>query len=224
MAETTKIAAIILAAGRSERMRYPKPLLVFGKETAVDRVVRLCRESRCDPVIVVLGHDENRVRANASLEGAVVVLNPAHESGRTSSLQAGLRALPPGISAFVLFPVDHAMVESATIAAIVSAHSGSQHSIVVPVHAGRRGHPALFDASLIPEFLALGPDVPARTVTNADAERVHLFETADAEVLRNMDTPSDYHDALEVYSARGGEAGFLAPKGAGRPAPKRPPV
>jgi len=62
-------------------------------------------------------------------------------------------------------------------------------------------------------------------VTNADPGRVLALETEDTEILHNVDAPADYYAALEVYSARGGEAGFLAPKGAaGRPAPKRPPV
>lgn len=72
--------------------------------------------------------------------------------------------------------------------------------------------------------MALAPDAPARQVTGADPSRVHELSVEDEAVLRDLDTPADYHAALEVYSARGGEAGFLAPKGGGRPAPKRPPV
>src|SRR5438093_12979905 len=110
MPDAGTTAAIILAAGKSERMKYPKPLLIFGKETAVDRLIRVCTEAGCDPVIVVLGSEEARVRANASLTGAQVVINEVYDAGRTSSLQAGLRALPDEAAAFLLFPVDHALV------------------------------------------------------------------------------------------------------------------
>ena len=224
MPEPARVAAIVLAAGRSDRMKYPKSLLIFGKETAADRVIRLCRDAGCDPVIAVLGHEEERIRANASLAGATVVKNDAYETGRTSSIQAGIRALPSDIGAFLLFPVDHPMVDVATVASLVAAYEETHSPIVVPIHQDRRGHPALFDASLIPEFLALPPGAPAYTVTRANPLRVHGVATEDGEVRRNVDAPADYHRALEVYSERGGEAGFLAPKGAGRPAPKRPPV
>jgi len=224
MSDTGKVAAIVLAAGKSERMKYPKTLLIFGKETVVDRVVRVCAEGGCDPVIVVLGSEEARIRANASLAGAQVVSHPDFARGRTSSLQAGLRALPGDAEAFLLFPVDHALVDGPTVAALLAARRETGRAIVIPVSGGARGHPILCDGALAAEFLALAPDAPAHDVVHRDAGRVHELPVEDAEVLRNIDTPADYHAALEVYSARGGEAGFLAPKGAGRPAPKRPPV
>jgi len=224
VAEGGKIAAIVLAAGRSDRMKYPKPLLLFGKETAVDHVIRVCRETGCDPVIVVLGYEAARIREGASLSGAEVVTNEAYENGRTSSLQAGIRALPPGTAGFLLFSVDHAMVEATTVAGLVSAYRDTGQMVIVPTYSERKGHPVVCAAALAGEFLALGPDAPARLVTGAVASRVHAVPTEDGEILRNMDTPADYYAALEVYSARGGEAGFLAPKGAGRPAPKRPAV
>ena len=224
MPDQQTIAAVILAAGKSERMQYPKTLLIFGKETVVDRVIRICTEAGCEPVIVVLGHEEERIRSNASLAGALVVRNEAFESGRTTSLQAGLRALPETARAFVLFPVDHPLVEVSTLASLISAYRESGKPLVVPVSDGKRGHPVVCDRSLIAEFLALGPDAPARDVTGRDPSRVAIVQTDDQEILGDLDLPADYHRALEVYSARGGEAGFLARKGAGRPAPKRPPV
>lgn len=223
MSEPPKIAALVLAAGRSERMQYPKTLLIFGKETVVDRVIRVCAEGGCEPVIVVLGSEEERIRVNASLGGARIVSHPDFARGRTSSIQAGLHALPEDAAAFLLFPVDHALVESATIAALLAAYRESGRPIVIPTSAGHRGHPILCDRTVAEELLALAPDAPAHEVVKRDPGRVHDVAVEDEEVLRDLDTPADYHAALEVYSARGGEAGFLAPKGAGRPAPKRPP-
>jgi len=223
MSAPPKIAALVLAAGRSERMRYPKTLLIFGKETVVDRVIRVCREGGCDPVMVLLGAEEARIRENASLAGATIVSHPDFARGRTSTIHAGLRALPGEAEAFLLFPVDHALVESTTVAALIAAREETRKPIVIPTSAGRRGHPILCDRAIAEELLALEPDAPAREVVKRDPARVLELEVEDAEILRDLDAPADYHAALEVYSARGGEAGFLAPKGAGRPAPKRPP-
>ena len=164
MSETGKVAAIILAAGRSERMKYPKSLLIFGKETVADRVIRICAEAGCDPVLVVLGAEEERIRANASLAGAVIVSHPGFAEGRTSSLQAGLRAMLPDTQAFVLYPVDHALVEGATVAALIAARAESGKAIVIPVHDGRRGHPIVCDRTIVSELLALAPDYALESI------------------------------------------------------------
>src|SRR5262249_31341394 len=106
----------------------------------------------------------------------------------------------------------------------VSSWAESRRPIVVPTSGGRRGHPILLERGIAAELLSLPADAPAHDVVKRDPDRLLEVPVEDAEVLRDLDTPADYHAALEVYSARGGEAGFLAPKGAGGPAPKRPPV
>jgi molybdenum cofactor cytidylyltransferase len=225
MDEPSRIAAIVLAAGRSERMQYPKPLLIFGKETVLDRVIRIEREAGADPVIVVLGHDAERIRANAALEGAAVTVNPDPERGQTSSLQAGLRGLPADAQAALIHPADCALVASATIASLIEAYHRSPAPVVALSHEGKRGHPVLCDRSMVAKALALDPGESLRSLFAAEADAIRYVETDDAEVLRDLDTPADYYEALEVYSARGGEAGFAAPRGtAGRAAPRKPPV
>ena len=225
MTDQARIAAIVLAAGKSERMKYPKPLLIFGKETALDRVIRVVGEAGCDPVIVILGHDVERIRSHAALSGAVVVVNLEYEKGQTSSLQAGLRGLPEDVAAALVHPADHALISGGTVAALIEAYRENGRLITAPSHAGRRGHPVLCDRRIFAEILALAPEGSLREVIGADPSRIQHVETDDEEVLRDLDTPADYYEALEVYSARGGEAGFAAPKGsAGRVIPRKPPV
>jgi molybdenum cofactor cytidylyltransferase len=215
-----KRAAIVLAAGRSERMQYPKALLIFGKETAIDRVVRLCLEAGCDPVIVVLGHDEARIRENASLAGAVVAVNAAYDTGRTSSIQSGLRALPPDVSGVLLFPIDHAMVDQTTVSALLDAGESSGKPIVVPVHDGRRGHPVFFSATSSRASRAR----PGRC-TRRHGRRPRARQTSRRRTRRSSGTwtPADYHHALGS-TRRAAASGLPSRRGrGGRPA-QRPPV
>jgi CTP:molybdopterin cytidylyltransferase MocA len=85
------IAGVILAAGASSRMGQPKALLEYKGETFLHRLAGMLDEV-CGRVVVVLGYDEERVRA-AVPEGAETTVNPAPERGMLSSLQCGLRAV-----------------------------------------------------------------------------------------------------------------------------------
>jgi len=185
-------AGLILAAGESSRMGSPKALLEFRGETFLDRLLH-CFSSQCSPVIVVLGHEPEVIRAGVRSPGdAVFVLNPDYQRGQFSSMQCGLRALPADSEGVVFTPVDHPNVEPATVARLVA--SGA--TIAIPQYLGRHGHPILFSRSLIPEFLALPPDSQARSITRAHAGEIQYIDVADAGILDDIDDPDAYRRLL----------------------------
>ena len=187
-------AGLILAAGESSRMGSPKALLEFRGETFIDRLIR-CFSAYCSPVIVVLGHEPEVIRAGVrSPLQAVFVLNMDYERGQFSSMQCGLRAVPEDADGVVFTPVDHPNVEGATVAKLIE--SGAL--IAIPQYLGRHGHPVLFSRSLIPEFLALPPDSQARAVTQRHANEIRYFDVADRGILDDIDDPEAYHRLLQA--------------------------
>jgi molybdenum cofactor cytidylyltransferase len=198
-----EIAAIILAAGESTRMGRPKPLCPFGERPALELVLDAC--GRAGLVrIVVLGHAAAEIRAGVSFGGAIVIENPDYAKGQTSSLQAGLRALPPKTEAFALFPADHPLITGDEILPIVAEYRRRRHErqIFIPSYNLKRGHPVLFDASLRDELLGLPPDTPARTAVNLNPGRIAYVEIPTAAILMDMDTPEDYARCLEEWERR----------------------
>jgi CTP:molybdopterin cytidylyltransferase MocA len=140
-----RIHAIILAAGRGTRVGGPKALLTLQGETFLARVARLLRRPGVERVTAVLGHEADRVRREAGLSPDVaVVLNSRYTDGMLSSILAGLDAADAaGADAVLLHPVDHPLIDPATVDAVVAAlHQGA--TIAVPSHGGHRGHPAGF--------------------------------------------------------------------------------
>ncbi|MBZ5590802.1 MAG: nucleotidyltransferase family protein [Acidobacteriia bacterium] len=185
-------AAIILAAGESSRMGSPKALLEFRGETFLDRLIR-CFAAHCSPVIVVLGHEPEVIRAGVRAAGnAVFVLNPDYSRGQFSSLQCGLRAVPPDVEGVIFNPVDHPNIESATVARLMA--SGAP--IAIPRYLGRHGHPVLVTQALIPEFLALAPDSRAPVVLQRHASEIRYVDVADCGILDDIDDPDAYHRLL----------------------------
>jgi CTP:molybdopterin cytidylyltransferase MocA len=172
-------------------MGRPKALLDVGGRTAVDVVCDTLRAGGADDVVVVVGRHAQEIRAGARLRDVRVVDNPRWESGRTSSVQAGLAALAPAAQWTLLALVDMPLVRADSVRAIVSAAAGADRSfeVVVPVHRGRRGHPIALRRSLFPRIAALGPDEPLHVVVRA--ARGLDVPVDDAGVLVDFDEPGD---------------------------------
>ena len=186
------IPAVVLAAGASSRMGRPKALVPIRGVPAVARVSIAARQGGCDPVLVVTGADGEAVARAARPAGATIVENPAWARGRSTSVKAALPHLPAGVAGLLLFPVDHPLVAAPVVRALLAAFAGRPDAeVVVPVHGGRRGHPALFAAKVLPEIAALGDDEPLRAVLHRAGRVVVEVAAPDDSVLRNLDRPED---------------------------------
>ncbi len=125
-------------------------------------------------------------------------MNPDPARGRSSSLKRGLERAPAGD--VLVVPADHPLLTRQLVARIAAA--AGRAPIVVPSHAGRRGHPVLLSGALRAELLALGDDEPLRAVLNRDPSRVHHVEVDDPSIRVDMDTPEDYARCLEAWRKR----------------------
>ena len=189
MSGAATCAGLILAAGESRRMGFPKALLRYRGEAFLDCTIRLLAP-HCSPVIVVLGAGAEEIRAQAQ-RPATFVINANYRSGQTSSMHAGLRALPAG-SAGVLFTlVDHPAVAPETVAALV-ADAGPGVLVRVPRFHGQRGHPIWFSSALVPEFLELPEDGAARDVVRRHAAETRFLDGNDAGILADIDDREAY--------------------------------
>jgi molybdenum cofactor cytidylyltransferase len=191
---TGNCAGLVLAAGESRRMGFPKALLEYRGELFVDRVVRLL-EPHCSPVIVVLGAFAEQIRTRA-LRPATFVVNASYLTGQTSSMQAGLRAVPPECDGVIFTLVDHPAVDPSTLAALAD-NSDPEALIRVPRRRGERGHPIWFSSALIPEFLALPENGAAREIVRGHVSQTHFIEVEDEGILADIDDPAAYRALVE---------------------------
>jgi molybdenum cofactor cytidylyltransferase len=180
------IGAIVLAAGSSSRMGRPKAALTLGRDgpSFVDAITNTLAAAGVSAVRVVVFPGRERPNSDD-------VINPNPASGMLSSVQCGVRALPSGLDAVFVWPVDHPLVERDTVIALIAAFRGSAPPVVVPTHDGRRGHPVLFAARVLPELLVADGTRGAAAVVHAHDDRLEL-PVADRGVLCDIDTPEDY--------------------------------
>jgi molybdenum cofactor cytidylyltransferase len=191
MPEPTRIAAIVLAAGRSTRMGAGNKLLadVAGKPM-VRHAVEAALESQARPVLVVTGHQADDVRAALAGLDVTFVANPDFAQGLSSSLKAGIRAIPADATGSLVLLGDMPRIGAPHLDAMIAAFaSDASLPIVVPVHEGRRGNPVLWPADLFSEMLALEGDAGARSLLARHAHRVREIDLGTDAVLMDVDTP-----------------------------------
>jgi molybdenum cofactor cytidylyltransferase len=196
------VAAILLAAGESRRMGSPKALLRFplpggGETTFLEHLLDVFARSKAAPVVVVLGHEPERIRSSVSLGSARVVVNASWRDGMLSSIRAGLGALDVDVPGALVHPVDHPAIGPEVVDLLVTHFHETGRPIVLPVHEGRRGHPVLFSRDLFDELREAPDGVGARRVVWDHEGDLLEVEVPDAGVARDVDTPDDYRSFRE---------------------------
>lgn len=207
--QARRVAALVLAAGRSSRMGGPNKLLLpVGGEPMVRRVAEAALASRAAPVVVVVGHQQHEIRA--VLRGLKVrfAANPDFAQGLSTSLKAGLAALPGDVAGAVVCLGDMPRVGAALIDRLMAAFDPDRgRGVVVPTWRGKRGNPVLWGRAHFAAMRELSGDAGAKHLIGEHAEAVVEVEAGDDAALADIDTP----EALAAFQrAEAGAAGAPA--------------
>jgi molybdenum cofactor cytidylyltransferase len=183
-----RVVAILLAAGASRRFGGPKLHARWrGRPLWEHALAALTATPEVAETVVVV---QPGFAAPPAPPRCRFVANPEHAEGMAASLRAGVRAAA-GADAFLIAFADMPAVTPALIGALLACYRAAGRPVAVPVCRGRRGHPAVFDASLRDELLAVTGDVGARGLLRAHPEWVAEYLTEDEAVLFDVDAPAD---------------------------------
>jgi len=198
-----KTAALILAAGRSSRMGDFKPLLPLGGKTVIGYAVDLFRKAGVADILVVAGFEAERLVPVIEELGAGWVINPDYDRGMFSSLQTGVRRIAASCEAFFVLPVDHPFVKPSTVLSLIKAYNGGNEKICRPSYEGRRGHPPLIPAALIPAILAFNEPGGLRALLSRYEEQTLNVDCGDPGILADLDTMDQYAQMKEQFRVDG---------------------
>lgn len=185
-----KTAAIILAAGASTRLGRPKALLEWQGRPLIQIIADVAIRAGLSPVIVVIGAVREPIME--ALKGLPVqfVVNENWQSGQSSSLKAGIVALPPYTGSAIFLLADQPRITIDLLLTLVRTHSTSMNPILAPFVGGRRGNPVLFDAITFYELKRLEGDIGGRAIF--DKFPVTPIYWNDPRLLLDIDTEEDY--------------------------------
>jgi molybdenum cofactor cytidylyltransferase len=186
-----RVAALVLAAGRSTRMEGGNKLLaVLAGETIVARTVDAALASAARPVVVVVGHDRERVVAALAARPVAFADNPDYRAGIAASVAAGIAALPADTEAALVLLADMPRVGALHLERLIAAFAASGQ-VCVPTWQGRRGNPLLWPAALFPALRALSGDVGGRQLLARLSPPISEVEMPDDAVVTDIDTAAD---------------------------------
>jgi molybdenum cofactor cytidylyltransferase len=186
-----RIAAIILAAGGSTRFGSPKQLARWADKTFIEQVVDTALASSAGPVIVVLGAEAERCRAVLGDRPVEVVINQAWAQGQSTSMQAGLAALPANIGGALFLLVDLPGISPHLIDLLIQRYRETLAPLVWPEFEGRRGNPVLFDCALFPALRQVKGDTGGKPVLLHYQDQAERVIVSDKHVLQDFDRPED---------------------------------
>lgn len=182
---------MILAAGESRRMGYPKPLLLIDGKTFIERIAATML-AVVPRLVIVLGAHVDRIRPAVPHDRRIeIVENTDYSRGQLSSLKAGLGAIQADSAGVLVHLGDHPMVRVESFQALVESYRRTGKPIVIARSAGRRGHPVLFDRSMFAELQSAPEGEGARHVVNANESRVQYVDLDDPGINLDLDTPAE---------------------------------
>jgi molybdenum cofactor cytidylyltransferase len=187
------IAGILLAAGTSSRMGKNKMLFELGGESVLRGAARRALAGGLSPLVVVLGHQAELARRELDDLPCQTVVNPDYEQGITSSLRAGLGALPEVIAviATVVMLADMPFVTAEMIATMVERYRESRVPLVVSDYEGVHAPPMLYDRALFGELMAMTETGCGKQVVKRHRHEAEVLAWP-ATALADLDVPEDY--------------------------------
>ena len=200
MVESPRVAAIVLAGGRSTRMGANKLLAEVAGKPMVRHVVEAALASCVASVSVVTGHQESEVRAALTGFDVVFVANPDYAAGLSSSVKAGIAAVPAAAAGARVLLGDMPRITSDRIDRLIAAFEQADgRAIIAPTYEGRRGNPVLWPRPIFAEMLQLEGDSGAKRLLGLHASAVREVDLGTDAIFADIDTP----EALAQLRDRG---------------------
>ena len=193
------ISAVVLAAGRAERMGEQKLLMPLRDKPVLQWVLESALASELHEVICVV-RDLGSVRRHIGLvdERLFWLVNPLADRGQSSSVIAGLWAIDPQSDGALFLVGDQPLIHGELIDALVERFEKSNALIVAPVFHGETRNPVLFRRDLFPDLLTLSGDRGGKGLVEKYRTQTVFLEWQDHTPFLDIDTRKDYESLMRL--------------------------
>jgi molybdenum cofactor cytidylyltransferase len=188
-----RVSAVVLAAGKSDRMGSTKQLLPWGDTTVLGQTLVNLNASSVNDIVVVVGFQAGAVQDVARKQSVPTLLNPEYETGEMlSSLKMAVNQLPSNQSAVLVILADQPMVAPEIIDQLLERYWQGNAELIAPIYKGQRGNPVLIGRTFFQELLDMNPGMAPRHLLQRHANELVLVDVKSPTVLQDLDLPKDY--------------------------------
>jgi molybdenum cofactor cytidylyltransferase len=189
---SANIIALVLAAGRSTRMGDDNKLLLkFNDKTMVSYVVDQLASSNVDDIYVVTGNEADAVKKSIS-EKVTFIHNPNYAEGLSTSVKAGIAALPDDIDGVMICLGDMPYITANDYNKLIDAYAPAK--IIAPTTNGKIGNPLIFARDYFTNFEELTGDKGARKLLKDYPEQIIEVDLNTEAIFQDIDTPQEYEE------------------------------
>jgi len=214
MEKNINISAVILAAGFSSRMGEFKALLPIEGKPAIVCLIEEIKKSGILDIVVVTGHERERLSSIITGYGVNEAYNPLYKSGMFSSVRQGLKQVSPKSNGCFLLPVDYPLIHENILKKLItesqnaksrdteSQNNGFHNDFIIPAYRGKKGHPLYIQKEYFSEIISYEGSKGLKGITDRYPDRMKQIPVDYEGIVIDMDSPEDY-DKIKRFVANG---------------------
>jgi len=195
MSKKSKIALIILAAGKSTRFPGNKLLAKINGESMIEKIVKTALRSKAGRILIVTGYEAEKIKQlikEIRDERIQVVYNPRYEEGQSSSVRTGVKQVVEEADAVMIHPADVPFITPEDIDRLIEVYKITNAAIIVASHRGRHGHPILFSNKLFDDIMRITEEKHGlKELVEKYREEIVEVESSQYTTI-DIDTPEDF--------------------------------
>lgn len=195
------IAIILLAAGASRRMGQPKQLLLYQGQTLLKYITKCAIASLCNPVIVVLGANAEKIEPELASLPIKIIKNNQWNQGISSSIRCGINYIQKqysNIDGVIFLTCDQPFVSAELIKQLIDTYHSTQKTIIASQYGNTLGVPALFSSIFFPALIKLQGDRGAKKIINQYPDLVYVIDFPQGNI--DLDTLENYQQFIRKRS------------------------
>jgi len=187
------IAVIVLAAGKSSRMKTPKQLVKIGNNFLLEFVLSKAKAINKNHVYCVLGANDARIRQEISSSNVHFVYNAAFNEGLSSSIVSGISEIEmhPDYKAVLILLGDQPAIDKEYLDAMIALFSEDNSKIIASNYKGKLGVPAIFPKSYFSKLKNISGDFGAKEMLHTSKDVIALNRPTN---FIDIDTEKDLQD------------------------------
>lgn len=198
-----RLAAMILAGGKSRRFGDPKVLQFFRNQPFLLRISDALLATGLKKIYLVLGYKAKKFQKHLPVvEPLEIVVNPGYEAGQFSSIQAGIRSVGRETPGVVSCLIDQPHLLPYTYRVMIMNACSHPEKIIIPTYHSRGGHPVYIPRALFPEIDSAPAIASLRDILDNHRDQILRVEINDAGILEDIDTKKDLHRLEKWYQQR----------------------